>query len=68
MTLTINRLGGALGAEVIGLDLTKGPANEDMDRIHQAWLDHSVLVMRDQQIAPEHQMAFARRFGTARRT
>jgi taurine dioxygenase len=66
MSLTINRLGGALGAEVIGLDLTKGPANEDMDRIHQAWLDHSVLVMRDQQITPEQQLAFARRFGTAK--
>jgi len=50
MSLTINRLGGALGAEVIGLDLSQGPANEDMDRIHQAWLDHSVLVLRDQRI------------------
>lgn len=66
MSLTINRLGGALGAEVIGLDLTKEPANEDMDRIHQAWLDHNVLVMRDQQIAPEQQLAFARRFGVAK--
>jgi len=66
MSLTINRLGGALGAEVIGLDLSHGPANEDMDRIHQAWLDHSVLVLRDQRITPEQQLAFARRFGTAR--
>jgi taurine dioxygenase len=66
MSLTINRLGGALGAEVIGLDLTREPANEDLDRVHQAWLDHSVLVLRDQRITPEQQLAFARRFGVAR--
>jgi len=66
MSLTINRLGGSLGAEVIGLDLTGEPSNEDLDQVHRAWLDNSVLVMRDQRITPERQLAFARRFGTAR--
>lgn len=66
MNLTINRLGGSLGAEVIGLDLSREPANEDLDRVHQAWLDNSVLVLRDQQITPEQQLAFARRFGSAK--
>lgn len=66
MSLTINRLGGSLGAEVIGLDLTGEPSNEDLDQVHQAWLDHNVLVMRDQRITPERQLAFARRFGVAK--
>jgi len=61
--LTIQPLGPALGAEVIGLDLSRPLSDEDFARIHQAHLDHHVLVFRDQRITPAEQVAFSRRFG-----
>ena len=62
-TFEIRPLPGAVGAEIIGLDLA-GPVNgEDFSRIHRAHLDHHVLVMRDQHITPEQQISFSRRFG-----
>lgn len=54
---------GALGAEVIGLDLGRPLPDEDFARIHRAHLDHHVLVFRDQRITPSQQIAFSRRFG-----
>ncbi|WP_238739135.1 TauD/TfdA dioxygenase family protein [Pseudomonas putida] len=54
---------GAVGAEIIGLDLAKPVSAEDFTRIHRAHLDHHVLVFRDQRISPEQQIAFSRRFG-----
>ncbi|MCZ2495308.1 TauD/TfdA family dioxygenase [Xylophilus sp. Kf1] len=61
--LTIQPLGPALGAEVIGLDLSAPLDADDFARIHQAHLDHHVLVFRDQRITPAQQVAFSRRFG-----
>ncbi len=55
--------GAALGAEVVGLDLSRPLADADFARIHRAHLDHHVLVFRDQRITPEQQIAFSRRFG-----
>ncbi|MDZ4018965.1 TauD/TfdA dioxygenase family protein [Pseudomonas sichuanensis] len=54
---------GAVGAEIVGLDLTRPVNAEDFNRIHRAHLDHHVLVFRDQRITPEQQIAFSRRFG-----
>jgi taurine dioxygenase len=61
--LAIRPLHDALGAEVLGLDLAQPLAQEDFERIHQAHLDHHVLVFRDQRITPVQQVAFSRRFG-----
>lgn len=52
-----------LGAEIIGLDLTRPVDDVAFARIHQAHLDHHVLVFRDQRITPSQQVAFSRRFG-----
>jgi taurine dioxygenase len=52
-----------LGAEVIGLDLSRPLGQDDFARIHRAHLDHHVLVFRDQHITPAQQVAFSRRFG-----
>src|SRR4051812_16136313 len=61
--LEIRPLHDALGAEVLGLDLSRPLADDDFQRIHQAHLDHHVLVFRDQRITPAQQVAFSRRFG-----
>jgi taurine dioxygenase len=52
-----------VGAEIIGLDISKPIGAEDFKRIHQAHLDHHVLVFRDQRITPQEHIDFSRRFG-----
>nr|WP_246794648.1 TauD/TfdA family dioxygenase [Burkholderia perseverans] len=54
---------GPLGAEVIGLDLSRPLGDAAFARIHRAHLDHHVLVFREQRITPDQQVAFSRRFG-----
>jgi len=61
--LEIRPLHDALGAEVLGLDLGRPLPAEDFERIHQAHLDHHVLVFREQRITPAQQADFSRRFG-----
>jgi taurine dioxygenase len=59
----IRRLGGRIGAEIIGVDLsTEMSANTESD-IKQAFLDYKVLFFRDQDITDEAQLTFAGRFG-----
>jgi taurine dioxygenase len=55
--------GAALGAEVEGVDL------RDLDQplfnvIYSAWLEHQVLLFRDQRFGDDDLIAFSRRFGT----
>ncbi|BEP63440.1 TauD/TfdA family dioxygenase [Variovorax sp. V213] len=52
-----------VGAEILGLDISKPINNEDFARIHRAHLDHHVLVFRNQQITPAEHIGFSRRFG-----
>lgn len=52
-----------LGAEIFGLDLHHPLPARDFQRIHQAHLDHHLLVFRDQRITPQQQVDFSRRFG-----
>ena len=62
-TLSIQPLAGALGAEVIGIDLAAPLTETTIKNIRQALLDHLVLVFRNQDITPKHHIAFARAFG-----
>jgi taurine dioxygenase len=59
----IRPFSGAVGAEIIGLDLTRPVNDQDFARIHRAHLDHHVVVFRDQRITPQQQIDFSRRFG-----
>jgi taurine dioxygenase len=52
-----------VGAEIVGLDISKPINAADFARIHRAHLDHHVLVFRDQQITPAEHIEFSRRFG-----
>ena len=61
--MEIKRLAHALGAEVIGLDLTRALSEGDFGAVHQAFLDHGVLLFRGQAVTREQHIAFSRRFG-----
>ncbi|WP_250453831.1 TauD/TfdA family dioxygenase [Caballeronia sp. ATUFL_M2_KS44] len=65
--ITIRPFDGPLGAEVIGLELSRPLSQADFARIHRAHLDYHVLVFRDQHITPDEQIAFSKRFGPLQR-
>ncbi len=60
MTLAVKPLTGALGAEVIGADIRR---ESDFDAIRKAFIEHSVIAIRGQELAPEDHLNFARRWG-----
>ena len=61
--ISVRRLTGALGAEIGGVDVSDPGDDLDFDTIHQAFLDHSVLVFRNQRLTPDELVGFSRRFG-----
>lgn len=61
--IEIHPFDAPLGAEVLGLDLSRPLSAADFARIHRAHLDYHVLVFRDQRITPDEQVAFSKRFG-----
>lgn len=52
-----------IGAEIQGVDLALPMSDATFGVIYQAWLDHHVLLFRDQQITDPQMIAFSRRFG-----
>jgi taurine dioxygenase len=62
--IDIRPLSGALGAEVRGVDLSKPLEDAAFGAVHRAFLDHHVLVFRDQSLSREAELAFAQRFGS----
>jgi taurine dioxygenase len=58
--LQVRRIAGALGAEILGVDLSKDiPSGE----IRAAFLEHQVIFFREQALTPAQFMEFARRMG-----
>ncbi len=62
MTIEVTPLSEAIAAEITGVDVAKA-GDEEFRDIHRAHLDHGVIVLRDQHLPPEQQIAFSRRFG-----
>jgi len=60
--LRVRPMGAALGAEVQGIDV-RALDDELFTAIHRAWLDHQVLLFRDQTLTDEELVNFSRRFG-----
>ena len=60
--MKVQRIAGALGAEIGGIDLRKLDDARTRE-IRQAWLEHLVVFFRDQQLSPAEFMAFAKRIG-----
>jgi len=58
--MVVKPLAGALGAEVLGVDLK---STREWQQIHRAFIDYSVLVIRDQKLAPQDIMDIGAKFG-----
>lgn len=62
--MEIRQLAGALGAEVLGLDLTGQIADTDFAAVRDALHENGVICIRDQgAMTPEDQLAFAAQWG-----
>lgn len=55
---------GAVGAEILGVDLSRPLETAEVDGMREAFKEHEVLFFRDQSITPAQHIAFATRFGT----
>ncbi len=62
-SFTLHEMSPACGGIIEGIDLSQDLSNRQFDEIHEALLDRTVIVFRDQHITPDQQVAFARRFG-----
>ena len=60
--MEIQKITGNIGAEITDIDLAN-VSDEEIGEIKKAWLDHKVLVLRDQHITEEEHIAFGRKFG-----
>lgn len=64
MSLLIQPVSPHIGAEVIGADLGQPLGDNQFRTLYQAWVEaDGLLVIRDQRLTPEQQIAFSRRFG-----
>ena len=61
--LGVQRIAGALGAEISGVDLREPIDDALMSRIRAIWLEHLVIFFRDQTLTTGQFLAFARRIG-----
>lgn len=61
--ITVQKVAGALGAEIGGVDLSVALDDATIAAIRQALVEHQVIFFRDQSLTPEQQLAFGRRFG-----
>ena len=61
----ITPTGGALGAEIQGLDLSQPLTQNDIQTIRRALLDHCVIFFRNQNLTEEDQIRFTDYFGRA---
>jgi taurine dioxygenase len=61
--LTVRPISGSLGAVISGVDLRQPLDDATYAEIKRALLEYLVIFFRDQDITPEQQIAFGRRFG-----
>ena len=59
---TVSPVTGAVGADVEGIDLATA-SDEAIAELEQALTDHLALMIRDQDLQPDQQIAFASRLG-----
>jgi taurine dioxygenase len=64
----VNLLCGAGGAEIAGVDAAQPIGAETVAELRRALAEHCVIFLRDQDLTPDQQKAFARHFGPLAQT
>jgi taurine dioxygenase len=64
--LPVRPLDNPLAAEIEGLDLSRNLDDQTIHDLHKAWMAYPVLVIRGQELDPEQQLDYSRRFGKLR--
>lgn len=63
-SFSVTPLAAVAGAEITGIDVSRGLSEQHFSALRKVWLDHNgVLVIRDQTLTPKQHLAFSRRFG-----
>ncbi len=63
MPIKLRKLSYALGAEACDIDVGRPMTEQGFGEIYRAFLDHGILLFRDQDITREQHIEFSRRFG-----
>jgi len=61
--MKIKRIAGAIGAEIIGLDLTQSPSSDLTKEVREVFLKNSVIFLRNQRLTSKQFMNFATAMG-----
>ena len=61
-TIEVRPVGGALGAEIHGVDLSTDLPDRQFSEIREVFRDNGVIFFRDQKLTPEQHIAFAERW------
>jgi taurine dioxygenase len=62
-TIEVRPMTGALGAEIHGIDLTRPLGEKTVAELRRAFLEHLLLVFRDQDVSIDQQKELGRYFG-----
>ena len=62
-TISVTKLHPVIGAEIRGVDLSFPLGEETLRQIKDAWHEHTVLLLRDQDLGEDDQRRFASHFG-----
>ena len=63
MNIVVRKLHPLIGAEIRGVDLHRPMDADVFAAVHDAWMQHLVVVFPDQNITDEEHVAFTRHFG-----
>ena len=63
MPIEVKPLPNCFAAEVTGADMNQWGDDKQFETVHRAFISHGVIVVRDQDLTPDAQIAFGRRFG-----
>lgn len=61
--MKVNPLTGSIGAEILDIDISKDLSDSVIADIRETLLAHKVIFFREQDLTPEQQIGFAKRFG-----
>ncbi len=61
--IQVNKMSGAVGAEILNVDLGDDLSNADFALIRDTFIEHGLVFFRDQKLTPEQHIAFAERWG-----